>query len=144
MIESRIATHFHFHFLIRIFPNYAECRILKLISYIIYQFNYVGCRDSYIGKTERKLCTRKDEDACRDKENAIYKHINNCSYLDYNQVLLHFSNDSFDKALFDIISVQSNNQARHGNPELKTKLSIMASFFELITRNFYILYKNPS
>ena len=29
-------------------------------SYVVYQFNCPGCNDSYIGKTERNLCTRAE------------------------------------------------------------------------------------
>ena len=86
-------------------------QIPKLMkSYVVYQFDCPGCNDSYIGKTERNLCTRTEEHACSDKESAIYDHINNYSYYSYIENLFRFNNDSFDKALFSINSVQSNTK----------------------------------
>ena len=87
-------------------------QIPKLMkSYVVYQFNWPGCNDSYIGKTEHNLCTRTEEHACSDKESAIYNHIYNYSYYSYIENLFHFNNDLFDKALFSINSVQSNTKA---------------------------------
>ena len=86
-------------------------QILKLMkSYVIYQFNCPVCNGSYIGKTERNLCTRTEKHTCSDKESAIYNHISNCSYYGYIENLFRFNNDSFDKALFSIHSVQSNTK----------------------------------
>ena len=69
-------------------------QIPKLMkSYAVYQFDSPGCNDSYTGKTERNLCTRTEEHACRDKENAIYDHINNCSYYSYNTKVIDFAHD---------------------------------------------------
>ena len=86
-------------------------QIPKLMkSYVVYQFNCTGFNNSFIGKTERNLCTRTEEHAFSDNESAIYEHINNCSYYDYIENLLRFNNDSFDKALFSIDSVQSNTK----------------------------------
>ena len=82
-------------------------------SYVVYQFHCPDCNDSYIGKTERNLCTRTEEHACSDKESAIYDHINNCSYYSYIENLFRFNNDSFHKALFSINSVQSNTKVIH-------------------------------
>ena len=86
-------------------------QIPKLIkSYVVYQFHCSGCNDGYIGKTERNLCTRKEEHACSDEGSAIYDHVKNCSYYNYIENQFRFNNDSFDKALFSINSVQSNNK----------------------------------
>lgn len=38
-------------------------------------FNYPGCSDSYISKTEHKLYTKTGEYTCSDKENVNYNHI---------------------------------------------------------------------
>ena len=37
-------------------------------SYVVYQFDYPGCNDSYIDKTELDLCARTAEHACSDNE----------------------------------------------------------------------------
>ena len=79
-------------------------------SYVVYQFNCPHCNDSYIGKTERNLCTRTEEHNSSDKESAIYDYINNCGYYSYIENLFRFNNYSFDKALFSINSVQSNTK----------------------------------
>ena len=76
-------------------------------SYAVYQFNCPGCKYSYISKTEYDLCTITEKHTCSEKESAIYDHINNCSYI---EDLFRFNNDSFDKALFSINSVQSNTK----------------------------------
>ena len=60
-------------------------------------------------KTERNLCSRKEEHACSDEGSAIYDHIN-CIYYSHIENLFRFSNDLFDKALFSINSVQSNTK----------------------------------
>ena len=89
-------------------------QIPKLIkSYVAYQFYCPGCNNSYIGKTEQNLCTRTEEHDCSDEGSAIYDHIKNCSYYSYIENLLRFNNDSFDKALFNINSVQSNTKIIH-------------------------------
>ena len=49
-------------------------------SYVVYQFNCLGCNDNYIGKTERNLCARTEEHACSDEGSVIYDHIKYCSY----------------------------------------------------------------
>ena len=86
-------------------------QIPKLIkSYVAYQFYCPGCNNSYIGKTEQNLCTRTEEHDCSDEGSAIYDHIKNCSYYSYIENLFRFNNDSFDKALFSINSVQSNTK----------------------------------
>ena len=87
------------------------------------------------------LCTRKDEDACRGKKMLFTTSILTTSYFDSIQDILRFSNDSYNNALFNIVLVQSNNQAWHGNAKLKTKLSVMTSFFELLTWKVFKLYK---
>ena len=79
-------------------------------SYVVYQFDCPGCNYSYIGKTERNLCTRTEEHVCSDKESAIYDPINNCSYYSYIENLFRFNYDSFDKAIFSINSVQSSTK----------------------------------
>ena len=79
-------------------------------SHVVYQFDRPGCNDSYISKTERNLCTRTEEHACSDEESAIYDPINNCSYYSYIENLFRFNNDSFDKAIFSINSVQSSTK----------------------------------
>ena len=48
--------------------------------------------------------------ACSDEGSAIYDHIKNCSYYSYIENQFRFNNDSFDKALFSINSVQSNTK----------------------------------
>ena len=86
-------------------------QVPKLMKfYVVYQFNCPGCNDSYIGKTERNLCTRTEEHACSNKGSAIYDHIKNCSCYSYIENQFRFNNDSFDKALFSINSVQSNTK----------------------------------
>ena len=45
-----------------------------------------------------------------DKGSAIYDHMMNCSYYSYIENQFRFNNDSFDKALFSINSVQSNTK----------------------------------
>ena len=86
-------------------------QIPKLMkSCVVYQLNCPGCNDSYIGKTEHNLCTRTEEHACSDEGNTIYNHIKNCSYYSYIENQFRFNNDSFDKALFSINSVQSNTK----------------------------------
>ena len=86
-------------------------QIPKLMkSYVVYQFNCPSCNDSYIGKTERNLCTRTEEHACSDKESAIYDHINICRYYSQIENLFHSNNDLFDKALISINSIQSNTK----------------------------------
>ena len=65
---------------------------------------------SYISKTECNLCTRTEEHSCSDKESAIYAHISNCSYYGYIENPFRFNNDSFDKALFSINSIQSSTK----------------------------------
>ena len=43
-------------------------QIPKLMKfYSLYQFNYPGCNNSYVGKTERHFCTRPKEHTCSDK-----------------------------------------------------------------------------
>ena len=79
-------------------------------SYLVYQFNCPGCNDSYIGKTERNLCTKTKEHVFCDKGKVIYNHIKNCSYYSYIENFFPFNNDSFDKALFRINSFQSNTK----------------------------------
>ena len=89
-------------------------QIPKLMkSYVAYQFYCPGCNNSYIGKTEQNLCTRIEEHDCSDEGSAIYDHIKNCSYYSYIDNLCRFNNDSFDKALFSISSVQSNTKIIH-------------------------------
>ena len=78
--------------------------------YVVYQFNCPGCNESDIGKTERNICTRTEEHDDSDQGSAIYDHIKNCSYYSYIKNLFLFNNNSFDKALFSINSVQSNTQ----------------------------------
>ena len=56
------------------------------------------------------LCTRTEEHARSDEGSAIYDHIKNCSCYSYIENLSCFNNDSFDKALFSIHSVQSNTK----------------------------------
>ena len=86
-------------------------QVPKLMKYyVVYQFNCPGCNDSYIGKTECNLCTRTEEHARSDEGSAIYDHIKNCSCYSYIENLSCFNNDSFDKALFSIHSVQSNTK----------------------------------
>ena len=63
-----------------------------------------------LAKTGRNLWIRTEEHACSDKKSTIYDHISNCSYYSYTENLFHFNNDSFDKALFSINSVQSNTK----------------------------------
>ena len=79
-------------------------------SYAVYQFNCLGCKYSYISKTEHNLCTMSEEHAYSEKESVIYDHITNYSYYSYIENLFRFNNDSFDKALFSINSVQSNTK----------------------------------
>ena len=70
-------------------------QIPKLMkSYVVYQFNFPGCNDSYIGKTERNLCTRTEEHPYSD-EASIYDHIKNCSYYSYFENLFPFNNFPF-------------------------------------------------
>ena len=45
-------------------------KLMKL--YVVYQFKCPGCDKRYIGKTERNLCTRTEEHASTDKDNAIF------------------------------------------------------------------------
>ena len=73
-------------------------------SYVVYQFNWPGCNDSYIGKANLNLCIRVEEHACSDKESAICNHINNWSYYGYIQNKICFNNDSFDHYF---VSIQS-------------------------------------
>ena len=69
-------------------------------SYVGYQFNCPGCN----------LCTRREEHACSDEGCTIYDHIKNCSCYSYIENFVRFINDSFDKALFSVNSVQSNTK----------------------------------
>ena len=78
--------------------------------YVVYQFNCTGCNESDIGKTERNICTRTEEHDYSDQGSAIYDHIKNCSYYSYIKNLFLFNNNSFDKALLSINSVQSNTK----------------------------------
>ena len=78
-------------------------------SYVVYQYNRPDCNDSYIDRPEHKLCSRT-EHTCSDKESVIIDYINNCSYHSYIENLFRFNNNSFDKALFTINSVQSNTK----------------------------------
>ena len=77
---------------------------------LFYQFDCPGYNDSYIGKTVHVKNKRTDEHVCSDKESAIYDPINNCSYYSYIENLFCFNNDSFDKAIFSINSVQSSTK----------------------------------
>ena len=63
--------------------------------------------------TEGNLCTRTEEHACSNKGSAIYDHIKNCSCYSYIENQFRFNNDSFDKALYSINSVQSNTKIIH-------------------------------
>ena len=57
-----------------------------------------------------QVVTRTEKHACSDEGSDIYDHIKNYSYYSYIENLFHFNNDSFDKALFSINSVQSNTK----------------------------------
>ena len=93
------------------FDTNMKDQIPKLMKfYVAYQFNCPTCNDNYIGKTEPNLCTRTEEHAYNDEGSAIYDHIKNRSYYSYIENLLRFNNDSFDKALFSINSLQSNTK----------------------------------
>ena len=59
-----------------------------------------------LAKTGRNLWIRTEEHACSDKKSTI----SNCSYYSYTENLFRFNNDSFNKALFSINSVQSNTK----------------------------------
>ena len=59
-----------------------------------------------LAKTGRNLWIRTEEHACSDKTSTI----SNCSYYSYTENLFRFNNDSFNKALFSINSVQSNTK----------------------------------
>ena len=63
-----------------------------------------------LAKTGRNLWIRTEEHACCDKKSTICDHISNCSYYSYTENLFRFNNDSFNKALFSINSVQSNTK----------------------------------
>ena len=45
---------------------------------IIYEFTCPKCSRSYIGKTDRTLLERVKEHAYKDKESAVYKHLDSC------------------------------------------------------------------
>ena len=47
-------------------------------SNIIYEFKCPKCSSSYIGKTDRTLLERVKEHAYKDKESAVYKHLESC------------------------------------------------------------------
>ena len=95
---------------LRFYTNMKDQTAKLMKSYDVYHFNCPGCDHSYISKTKRNLCTRTGEHACSDKKSTIYDHIDNCSYYSYIENLFRFNNDSFDKALFTINSVQSNTK----------------------------------
>ena len=79
---------------------FTKDQIAKLIkSYVVYQFNCLGCCDSYIGKTEGKLCTKTAEHAFIDRDSAVYSHINNRTHHGYIRNLFHFNYDSFNPFL---------------------------------------------
>ena len=115
-LKAKLKHHFTEEVKFRIIPSthklscYTNMKdqIPKLMkSYVVYQFNCPGCNDSYIGKTEHNLCTRTEEHACNDEGSMIYNHIKNCNYYSH---IFSVNNDSFDKALFSINSVQSNTK----------------------------------
>jgi cytochrome c-type biogenesis protein CcmH/NrfF len=47
-------------------------------SNVVYQFTCPKCNNSYIGKTDRTLLERVKEHAYKDKESAVYKHLDCC------------------------------------------------------------------
>ena len=47
-------------------------------SNIIYEFTGPKCSSSYIGKTDRTLLKRLKEHEYKDKESAVYKHLDSC------------------------------------------------------------------
>ena len=118
-LKAKLKNHFTKEVKLRIiqsmqkFSFYTNMKdqIPKLIkSYVLYKSHCPGCKDGYIGKTERNLCTRTEEHACSNEESAIYDHIKNCGYYSYSENQFRFNNDSLDKALFSINSVQSNTK----------------------------------
>ena len=95
---------------LRFYTNMKD-QIPKLMkSDVVYHFNCPCYNDSYIGKTERNYTQDQKKHAFSDEGSAIYNHIKNCSHYSHIENLLCFNNNSFDKALFSINSVQSNTK----------------------------------
>ena len=59
------------------FTSTKDCTPLSN-SFVVYKMNYLGCAESYLGKTECTLYKRVAEHAWEFDDSTIKKHLNNC------------------------------------------------------------------
>ncbi len=89
-------------------------------SNVVYKFTCPKCNINYIGKTDRRLLERVKEQAYKDKESAVNKHLNSCyhtTYLDAksNKELIEFvlTNTKIIDVLFKKLEFTTLQEALH-------------------------------
>ena len=69
-------------------------------SNVVYHFECPGCMISYIGKTETTLFNRTKEHGWRDKNSAIWKHLEHCS--GWKEIVDFFRTDGSEVNMMDL------------------------------------------
>ena len=75
----------------------------NLRAHVIYEFQCLGCKAKYIGKTDRYLGLRLDEHS-HAETSAIGKHLNECEHFHFNLYNISIFSD-LDQAVFSTIII---------------------------------------
>ena len=78
-------------------------------SCVVYEFSCPGCKDSYIGKTERTLYERTKEHASRH-DSAVKLHIDNCSQCEHLFNIHNMFANDVDTGNFKLNLVRNNTR----------------------------------